>query len=103
MCPSSAQRSLYVSLIGVRAMGIASCVGKAMGELPKGASYDLTLTEGPEGVLAHRPSCPEVERHRVEGRPICTMIACTGVLPKNIKRHKCLDENVSDPVSLKGG
>lgn len=54
---------------------------------------DLTLTEDKDGgVKAHRPDCPEVERHRREGKPLCTMLGCQGPLPDRLRLHECLDE-----------
>ena len=51
---------------------------------------DISLTEGEDGhVLMHRPDCPMVERHRVEGRPVVTLYDCE-LMPTEVARHDCL-------------
>lgn len=48
----------------------------------------IALTELPGGgVWAHKPDCPEVQRARALGFPICTIIGCD---PKELTRHTCL-------------
>lgn len=55
--------------------------------------YDVTLTEDderPGKLLAHRPDCPMVSRHRDEDRPLMTMFGCEGPLPFDVRQHECL-------------
>jgi hypothetical protein len=61
-----------------------------------GMSYDLTLTEGPDGhgAQAHRPDCPVVQAHREQGKPLVTMVGCERPLPPGWNRHECLSEEV---------
>jgi hypothetical protein len=52
---------------------------------------DLAITEdddAPMTLIAHRPDCPVVERHRVAGRPVMVMLGCENA--DNIKLHSCL-------------
>jgi hypothetical protein len=56
-------------------------------------SSDITLTEGENGeVLAHRIDCPEVQKHREDSRPICTLFGIEKPLPSSVKRHSCLEK-----------
>jgi hypothetical protein len=55
--------------------------------------YDVTVTEDDEGLgrlVAHRPDCPVVDRHRTTGRPLMTMFDCQGPLPIDLRRCACL-------------
>jgi hypothetical protein len=55
---------------------------------------DITLTEDPDAkgkLLAHRPDCEMVTRHRIEGKPIFTMLGCQADPPPDmLKRHSCM-------------
>ena len=54
--------------------------------------YALTQNDEDYGVVVHRPDCPTVQQHRVEGRPIATMFGVSKPLPPHLKRHDCLEE-----------
>jgi hypothetical protein len=52
--------------------------------------YDLALLEQEGALCAHKPDCPIVQEHREQGRPVFTMIGCSGKLPGDLKLHSCL-------------
>lgn len=55
--------------------------------------FNIALTENddaPGQLMAHRPECPVVATHRVEGRMIMTMMGCVYPIPKHVTRHSCL-------------
>jgi len=54
---------------------------------------NITVTEKDNGagILAHRPDCVMVMRHRIEGRPLLTMFECKG-LPTDLEQHECLKD-----------
>jgi hypothetical protein len=58
----------------------------------KPKAKDYALAEGPDGgVLVHRVDCPVVRAQASRGEPVMNMFDCQGDLPKDLKRHSCLD------------
>jgi len=56
---------------------------------------DVALTEDDSELgtlIAHRLDCAIVQRHREEGRMICSMFGSEEPLPPDLKRHSCLRE-----------
>jgi hypothetical protein len=53
--------------------------------------YALTADEH-NVVMVHHVDCPEARRHADEGKPVITLFQCQNELPKELKRHSCLDE-----------
>jgi hypothetical protein len=56
-------------------------------------THDYALTDDGNGkVMAHKADCPEARRRADAGEPVITLFQCLGGLPKDIKRHSCLEE-----------
>jgi hypothetical protein len=54
----------------------------------------VTLTEDdekPGDALLHDPDCPMVQDHRIQGRPIITMMGIKLPIPPGLKCHSCID------------
>ena len=49
--------------------------------------------DGNGKVIAHHPDCPVVQQHRIEGRPIMTMLVDDRPLPVDLAQHSCLAES----------
>lgn len=55
-------------------------------------SYDYSLTIMDGEVLAHRPDCPDARSQAALGEPVVTLLDCSKPLPREMKRHSCLDQ-----------
>ena len=63
--------------------------------------YSLEATDA--GLVAHRPDCPVVRAAADRGEPVATLLGCTGELPADIGRHRCLEQDDKNPPYGGGG
>jgi hypothetical protein len=57
-------------------------------------SHDYTLVlEHDALVTAHAPDCPDVDRARVSGLPLLTMLDCAKPLGNAYRKHSCCQDH----------
>jgi len=60
-----------------------------------GRNFSLVAGDDGRHIVAHRPDCVEVQRHREQGKPIMNLFDCRKPIEaaSNLVKHSCLKED----------